>query len=86
MHYRGAATGVQAETLGRVLQDVSYRLPQSFQNTIIGYLRRVSLVCAAGESQNRAMLGQFPGTDTGLHEPVDGWGVVDQVGHPSVPV
>lgn len=56
------------------------------QNAIIGYSRRVSLVCTAGESQHRAMLGQLPGTDTGLDELVDGWGVVDQVGHPSVPV
>lgn len=32
------------------------------------------------------MLRQFPRTDTGLDELVDGWGFVDQVGHPSVPV
>ena len=49
------------------------------------HVRGVSLECSAAHSWVGAVLGQFPGTETGLHDLVGGWGSVNGVGNPGVP-
>lgn len=86
--YRSAATGVQASIFGRVLVTLSvYPCKHSAIDTIAEVnLRRVRLVGSTAEGEVRPVLRQFPSTDTSLHDSVHGWGSVNHVGQPSVPM
>lgn len=49
------------------------------------HVRGVSLECSAAQSWVGAVVRQLPGTETGLHDLVGGWGPVNEVGDPGVP-
>lgn len=82
MYYRGAATGFQASNLGLVLRGCQ---PWIIDDSSSRHSRRVSLVCATSEGQNGPVFWQFPGAHAGLQDFINGGGLVDHVGDPSVP-
>jgi hypothetical protein len=84
--YRGAATGVQADNLGRVLRRIVSDDDQNKSTSNAVHLRGVGLEGSTAEGGVGTVLRNLPGALAGLEELVDSGGSINHVGDPGVPI